>query len=154
MAAPNTLARSKIIPQFSGPFKPRPPLTTISASVNGTSPLTLFTAVIFTLGSSIETATATTSATPSPMVVWKLFGFKEITLIGEVIFIWANALPLKTVFFTVKPLVVSGNAIAPATNPAFNLADTRPAMALPVWLWAITITVAPMLVAVSAITFA
>ena len=41
MAACNTLARSSTIPQFSGPFIPRPALTTTSASVKGTSPLAL-----------------------------------------------------------------------------------------------------------------
>src|SRR5476651_1365089 len=36
VAAPNNPANSSTIPQFSGPFNPRPPETTISASGNET----------------------------------------------------------------------------------------------------------------------
>ena len=68
--------------------------------------------------------------------------------------ILANALPEKTVFFTTKPLLVSGSAQAPATNPAFSFAATRAATALPVWLCENTITLAPLAVAASLITLA
>jgi hypothetical protein len=47
---------------------------------------------------------------------------------------FANALPLNTVFLTVKPLLISGKAQAPATKPAFKRAATLAATALPVWL--------------------
>src|SRR5690554_7254354 len=43
VAAPKTSANSSIIPQFSGPFNPRPPETTISASAMVTFPVTFST---------------------------------------------------------------------------------------------------------------
>ena len=70
VAACKVFASSSTIPQFSGPFIPRPALTTISASVSGTSPLALLTLTSFTLGASTVAAKATTSAVPSPAMVW------------------------------------------------------------------------------------
>ncbi len=67
--------------------------------------------------------------------------------------ILANALPEKTFFLTTKPSAVSGNAIAPVTNAAFNLTESRGAMVLPSALFENTITFAPMEVATSEITF-
>ena len=49
VAAPNTSAKSSIRFQFSGPFNPRPPETTISASAIVTSPFNLSTSVTFKL---------------------------------------------------------------------------------------------------------
>src|SRR5690606_11261803 len=43
VAAPKTSANSSIMPQFSGPFNPLPPDTTISASAMATLPFTLST---------------------------------------------------------------------------------------------------------------
>ena len=58
-----------------------------------------------------------------------------------------------TDFFTTKPALVLGNAIAPVTRPAFNNADTPAHNALPVWLCEKTIVVAPTFVAAAAIVF-
>ena len=67
--------------------------------------------------------------------------------------IFAKAFPEKTFFLTTKPLLVSGNATAPETRPAFNLADNLGAIAFPSTLFENTITVAPVFPATSAIAF-
>ena len=69
VAAPNNFARSVTSAQFSGPFNPRPPLITISASVNGTSPSTLLVAVTCTFGASTVVENSATVATPSVVVI-------------------------------------------------------------------------------------
>jgi hypothetical protein len=46
-AAPSVSASSSTMPQFSGPFMPRPALTTTSASVSATFPEVLVVPVIF-----------------------------------------------------------------------------------------------------------
>src|SRR5690606_7417256 len=122
-AACNVFARSSTIPQFSGPFSPLPALTTISASVRGISPLDLLTLVTFTRPASTVVSKGTTSALPSPAVILYAFGFSAITLTSVLIAILANAFPEKTLFLTVNPFAVSGNATAPETSPAFNLSD-------------------------------
>ncbi len=66
---------------------------------------------------------------------------------------FANAFPEKTFFLTTKPFEVSGNATAPDTNAALNLADNLGAIALPSTLLENTITLAPVFVATSAIAF-
>ena len=48
VAAPKTAAKSSTNPQFSGPFSPRPPETTMSASAIDTFPLTFSTDSTFT----------------------------------------------------------------------------------------------------------
>src|SRR5690348_11474370 len=152
VAACNTFASSSTMPQFSGPFKPRPALTTISASVKGTSPLALDTPVTFILGSSAVMEDVTTSAVPPVSATWYAFGFNAMILTGVFTAILAKALPENTFFLTTNPLDVSGNATAPDTRPAFNLTDKRGAMALPSTLLEKTITVAPVCSATCAIT--
>ena len=56
------------------------------------------------------------------------------------------------VFFTVNPLLVSGNATAPDTNPAFKRTDKRGAMAFPSTLFEKMISLAPEASATCAIT--
>src|ERR1044072_1350500 len=107
VAAPRACARFSINPQLSGPFKPRPPLTTTSASLNGTSPEALFTDLIFTLGASTVAVNGTTSAEPLPSVTWYELGLREITFISELMLTLAKAFPEKTFFFTVKHIVSS-----------------------------------------------
>ncbi len=55
VAAPNALAKSSTKCQFSGPFKPRPPLITNSASVNAILPLALDTSIDLVLKSFAST---------------------------------------------------------------------------------------------------
>src|SRR5690606_28008702 len=138
-------------PQFSGPFRPRPPETTSSASVSGTAPVTLlvsFTCTPKSLSSKL-TSSFSTVAEPSPFFTGKVLGIRVTTLISLVTLTWAKALPEKTVFFTTKPLAVSGCATAPATIPAFSLAATRGATDLPVTSWLATTTYAPSFTAAS-----
>src|SRR5690606_16122657 len=64
VAAPKTDANSSIIPQFSGPFKPRPADTTMSASAIFTLPVTLSTHSTFMPDSGIAGENASAEAFP------------------------------------------------------------------------------------------
>ena len=128
------------MPQFSGPFNPRPPLTTILASVNGISPSTLWVAVTLIEAAGIAIDNASTAQAPSCMCTPKQFWLIEITLTGVSILICANAFPEKTVLVTVNPLLVSGKLFAPVTIPACNFTATAGAIAFPFKLWAKTST--------------
>src|SRR5690606_20592988 len=122
-AACIVFAWSTTMPQFSGPVSLLPTLTTISASVRGISPLDLLTLVTFTRPASTFVSKGTTSALPSPAVILYAFGFSAITFTSVLIAILANAFPGNTLFLTMNPFAVSGNATAPETSPAFNLSD-------------------------------
>ena len=54
VAAPKTVARASIKYQFSGPFRPLPPDTTISASAMVTLSVTLSTAVTLSVDFEVE----------------------------------------------------------------------------------------------------
>src|SRR5690606_1089079 len=139
------------IPQFSGPFKPRPALTTLSASLKGTEPVTLFVLVTFTFGASTVAENGTTSAVPSPETILYELGFNAMILISVFKEMLANPFPEKTFFLTIKPSPVSGNAMAPITMAAFNLIERRVAIVFPSELFENTMTLAPIDVATSAI---
>ena len=129
-----------MIPQFSGPFNPRPPLTTRFASVNGISPSTLCVAVTLIDAEGIGIDKASTAQLPSCICTPKQFWLIEITLTGVSILICANAFPEKTVLVTVNPLLVSGKLFAPVTIPACNFTATAGAIAFPFKLCAKTNT--------------
>src|SRR6188508_1375082 len=85
VAAPSMAASSSTIPQFSGPFIPRPAETTNSASGNGTVvPDELdFTSLTVTLDATElkSTVTSATVALFSPDTTGNEFGNKEMILI-------------------------------------------------------------------------
>ena len=75
--------------------------------------------------------------------------FTSVSILME-----ANAFPENTVFVTINPSSVFGNAQAPATKPALNFTATAGATALPLILCANTITLAPNVFAAAATTLA
>src|SRR5687768_8311241 len=152
-AAPNASASSSTMPQFSGPFNPRPALTTTSASVSNTLPDVLEEETTFILGASTVVGKGTTSAVPSPEIIVKEFTFSVITFMSVFTDTCANAFPEKTFFLTVKPFEVSGKATAPETRPAFKRTANRGAIDLPLELLENTIILAPVCSAACAITF-
>ena len=96
----------------------------------------------------------TTSAVPLPSVMVKAFTFSEMTLISVLIVTLAKALPEKTFLRTLNPPDVSGNAVAPATRPAFSRTATLGAKAFPLELFEKTMIFAPVCCATCAIIFA
>ena len=68
VAAPNTSARFSINPQFSGPFNPRPPDTTTSASAIVTLPTALSTESTETPESITKGEKSSTEAEPSDSI--------------------------------------------------------------------------------------
>src|SRR5687767_3430967 len=82
VVAPNTPASSSTIFQFSAPFKPRPALTTISASGRGTVPPLVFDftslTVIREFAEERSGLKSVTVALLSPDVTGKLLGKREI----------------------------------------------------------------------------
>ena len=141
VAAPKDLAKSSIIPQFSGPFKPLPAETTNSASGKGISPsgflveITLMAAdPAFPLVSSIAQSLHDFSG-------WILFGSNEIIFVEEFTFTKPIAFPENT--FTLILPSPSGNATAPETSPAFKRTDNLGATAFPIKSWEKTIVEVP-----------
>src|SRR5215831_390650 len=132
---------------------PLPALTTISASVKGTSPLTLLTAFTLTLGDGTFALNELTSAIPSPTSILYALGLSAMIFISVFSEMFAKAFPEKTFFLTTNPLLVSGKATAPATRPALRRADNRGAIALPSGLLENTTTFAPVPSVIWAITF-
>src|SRR5690554_1463918 len=112
VVAPNTSANSSINPQFSGPFNPRPPETTTSASAMVTFPVTfsIFSTLTpksasFKLGlKSSVAAAAEASTTPNE------FFANANTFVSEVISVTSKALFEKAFLFTWKGEVETGKA--------------------------------------------
>src|SRR5690606_20024059 len=127
VAAPSTLANSSIIPQFSGPFIPRPAETTISASGREILSVARTISLTITLKSwSFRSGVKSTiSAEPPVSFKSKAFGLTAITLTAELITSVAKALLENAVFLTsiCSPLKV-GRLIAPSAKPASSLAAT------------------------------
>ena len=152
VAAPKSLARSVTNPQFSGPFRPRPPETTISASERDTSPSTFFVETTFTLAEGVVATNGFTEAIASILVTGNEFGLRVIIFIAVLIPTCAKALPPNTFFLTTKPLLVSGKSIAPVTSPAFKKTLRLGAIAFPSILFDNTSTVALIFLTSSEIT--
>src|SRR5690606_5135986 len=133
VAAPKTLASSSISPQFSGPFNPRPPDTTISASANDTLSVarTISLMIVFKLFS-IPGLNSTISGWTSCVFNSYEFGVSDITLLAAFNSVNAKALLENVTLFTVRlsPLT-SGSATAPGANAASSLAAILGAKPLP-----------------------
>ena len=131
VVAPNSVASSSMMDQFSGPFIPLPADTTNSASGNGTIPSSLFTSITLTEELGIETSIDSIS-----IVVPIFSGLNELpdkdnTLFSVFTKKSAIAFPENTDFLTENPFEKSGTAITPETEPADNLADNLPSSDLP-----------------------
>src|SRR5690606_26265065 len=134
VAAPSASANSSMIPQFSGPFNPLPPDTTISASGKETlsvARIISFTTVVKSSGEGWF-SNATISASTGLSLNSKAFAFKAITLTAEFNSVTANALPENAVFLTrnILPSIV-GNSTTPFAKPATSFAASRGANPLP-----------------------
>src|SRR5690606_6976461 len=107
VAAPNESASSSIIPQFSGPFIPRPADTTNSASVNVILPaaLVLLTIVVpVPVGLTLIFSSAQVTLFSFKLV---LLGVIAITFLSEFKATLANPFPEKTPLLTANPFALS-----------------------------------------------
>ena len=110
------------MPQFSGPFKPRPALTTISASGNATLPLAMLTSLVVSLSvldASAEVIVPAPAASLMPMAL----GTK--LMIGNPLFNEIVSIPLeeKAPRSTVTGLVLVGVPVVLVLNaPLVNAA--------------------------------
>ena len=127
VAAPRTEANSSIIPQFSGPFIPRPPETTISASAIVTFPVDFSTVSTFTEKSVSFNVDAKSSSDKEVAVSTKPKEFLliESTFTSVEISVILNALFEKAVLFTWNGEVERGNPTTFEAKPASNPTDTR-----------------------------
>ena len=102
VAAPRTDANSSNIPQFSGPFIPRPPETTMSASAIVTFPVVFSTDSTFTEKSASFNVGAKSSSDTDEAVSTKPKEFLliESTFTSVEISVILNALFEKAVLFT------------------------------------------------------
>ncbi len=112
VAAPRTEAKSSIMPQFSGPFIPRPAETTISASAMVTFPDTFSTlCTLIPKSASFKDGVKLSSVNEDAFSINpKEFFAIPNTFTAVLISVKLNALFEKAVLLTWKGEVLSGNA--------------------------------------------
>ena len=108
VAAPKTSASSSIIPQFSGPFKPRPPETTISAFAILTLSVDLSTDSTESPYYGIADEKSSTEALPPVSTKPKELLDRPTTLTSVVISILAKALFVNADRLTVNGATLDG----------------------------------------------
>src|SRR5690606_36412875 len=142
VAAPSTSARSSIRCQFSGPFNPRPPETTISASA-----IAIFPVVLSTELTLISKSFSSSVGSNDSAFALELLSLRPYALFARpTIFTWVvisvklKALLVKAVLLTLNGSVLSGNETTLEASPAFSPADNRGARYLELALELTTIT--------------